>query len=137
MTLIDTDLKAFRPGSMGWTAADLDEPSIEAQWEAGRFEIVEGVLAAMPPAFYFGNKRFEELITVLNLHTRQSRIKGHFAHEVDIVISEPRVARADAVFMTPEDESRQIEAARKHGKLDPERTRIFVPPTLVLESISP
>ena len=56
---------------------------------------------------------------------------------MDIIIDEERVAKADAVWMTPQDESRQAHAARDAGRGDPDRTRILVPPSLVIESISP
>ena len=47
---LDTTSRKFRPGTTGWTAGDLDDPAIEATWERGRYEIVEGVLTKLPPA---------------------------------------------------------------------------------------
>jgi Uma2 family endonuclease len=56
---------------------------------------------------------------------------------VDIVIDETRVLRADVAYMTPQDKARQADATRAAGKADPRRARLYVPPTLVVESISP
>ena len=39
--------------------------------------------------------------------------------------------------MTPEDWKRHRRAARRAGRSDHRRTRILVPPTLVIESVSP
>ena len=36
MTLADTHVRNFEPGTTGWTAADLDRPEIERRWFAGR-----------------------------------------------------------------------------------------------------
>jgi Uma2 family endonuclease len=57
--------------------------------------------------------------------------------EVDIIIDELRVARTDAVLLLPADARRQTRAARAAGRRDVKRTRILVPPTLLIESVSP
>ena len=139
-----TTLKPFKPGTTGWRASDLDDPEVEAKWFEGRYEIVEGVLTEMPPAYFSGSRRLYELQLRLSLHQRSAGIRGSFGNEVDIIIDPYRVVRADAVWMTPEDDARQAEAvanapppAGGGGPRDPERTRILVPPTLIIESVSP
>ena len=74
---------------------------------------------------------------LVDRHLEAEGIKGKFATEVDIVIDEFRVARADAVLLLPEDARRQKQTARAAGRRDVKRTRILVPPTLVIESASP
>lgn len=48
--------KPFRPGTTGWSASDLDDPRIEGKWLRGSYEIVEGVLTRMPPAYFIGGE---------------------------------------------------------------------------------
>jgi hypothetical protein len=55
--------KPFCPGTTGWTASDLDDPRIEAKWEWGRYEIINGVLTRMPAA-YFGGQMLADLADV-------------------------------------------------------------------------
>ena len=130
-----TEVRSFAPGTTGWTARDLDDPEIERQWSEGRYEIVEGVLTTMPPAYYVGGKVLQRLIYRVTTHVGEEA--GSFATEVEIVVDEDRVARADAVFLTPVEERRQREAALAAGRKDPERTRILIPPTLIIECVSP
>jgi Uma2 family endonuclease len=136
-----TSSKPFRPGTTGWAAADLLDARIEAQWSRGRYEIVEGVLTEMPPAYFSGAKRLYKLQLQISLHQQAAAIKGAFANDVDVVIDERRVVRADAVWMTPDDEARQraavLAAASGEADRDPERVRLLVAPTLVIESLSP
>jgi Uma2 family endonuclease len=137
MTRGATSSKPFRPGTTGWTASDLDDPRIEGKWLRGSYEIVEGVLTRMPPAYYIGGKFLFNLMFLVRCHQERNGIAGSFSGEVDIIIDEERVAKADAVWMTPGEESLQADAARDAGRGDPGRTRILVPPSLVIESISP
>jgi Uma2 family endonuclease len=130
-----TESRSFEPGTTGWTARDLDDPEIERHWFNGRYEIVEGVLTTMPPAYFVGGETLLRLISRVVLHTGEAA--GSFATEVDIVVDEDRVARADAAFLTPADKQRQRDAALAAGRKDLARTRILVPPTLIIECPSP
>ena len=132
-----TSSKPFKPGTTGWTAADLDDPEIEGKWFNGGYEIIEGVLTEMPPAYYVGGEATENLIFLLKTHLQSKGSSSSFAGDVDIVIDEMRVLRADVAHMTPEDKQRQARASRAAGKSDVRRARIYVPPTLVIESVSP
>ena len=135
-TALDTR-RRFEPGTLGWTADDLDDPVIERQWLKGRYEIVDGVLATMPAAYFPGGEVIANLIYLLKSHLRSNRLAGRISVEVDLVLRNDRVARADAVLLLPADERRQKAASRKAGKSpDLKRTRILVPPTLVIESVS-
>ena len=130
-----TETRPFEPGTTGWTAHDLDDPEIEREWSDGRYEIVEGVLTKMPPAYFIGGKVLYRLMTRVTSHIGDDA--GSFAPAAEIVVDEDRVARADAVFMTPAEEKRQEAAARAAGRKDPDRTRILIPPTLIIECASP
>lgn len=54
MSRAATSSRPFEPGTTGWTVHDLDDPEIERQWFQGRYEIVEGVLTKIPPAYFAG-----------------------------------------------------------------------------------
>lgn len=129
--------RPFEVGTLGWTAADLDRPDIARQWELGRFEIIEGVLTDMAAAYFKHGNACLELIFQLRRQFEELGIEGGFANELDIIIDEQRVVRADAAFMTPQDQAAQIRAVVEHGRTDPDRSRIYVPPTLIIESVSP
>jgi hypothetical protein len=135
MQAILAQSRPFQPGTTGWSAADLDNPEIERQWFSGSYEIVEGVLTTMPPAYYIGGEVLQSLIYAVTFHIGLKA--GRFATEVDIVVDEIRVARADAVFLTPAEKRRQVKAALSAGFKDPRRTRILIPPTLIIECVSP
>jgi Uma2 family endonuclease len=132
-----TSSKPFKVGTTGWTASDLDDPRIEGKWLRGSYEIVEGVLTRMPPAYFTGGEALVNLMHVVLSHQEKTGIQGSFSVEVDIIIDEERVAKADAVWMTPAERARQAEASHIAGRRDPNRTRILVPPSLVIESVSP
>ena len=132
-----TRSKRFKPGTTGWTADDLDNPRVEAEWVHGRYEIIEGVLTTMPAAYFEGGVAITKLIFAVMTHLRANNIPGEFATELDIVIDPSRVVKADAAYLTRDDTRRQREAATAAGRADVQRTRILVPPTLVIESVSP
>src|SRR5687768_9251937 len=108
MSLIET--KEFKPGTTGWTADDLDDPQIERLWNAGKYEIVEGVLTLMPPAYFDSGVALHRLMRLVDRHAEQAGIKGDFAPEVDLIVARQRVAHVDAVFVTEADLRRQLDA---------------------------
>ena len=130
-----TSTRPFVPGTTGWTAADLDDPEIGRQWIAGRYEIVEGVLTTIAPAMFRGGEGLFKLLLMLNAHL--APLGSKLATEIDVVLSEQRVVRADAVVMMPPAIRAQAEAAAARGTPDWRDARILVPPTLIIESISP
>lgn len=91
----------------------------------------------MPAAYFPGMRSLQELLFILKSNLKQRGVSDDFGGEADIIIDEDRVVIADAVWLTPDDQRRQREAAHRVGRSDPGRTRILVPPTLVIESISP
>jgi Uma2 family endonuclease len=126
-----------QPGTTGWTASDLDDPDVEPAWVQNRYELVEGVLTKMPPAFFVGGNCVINLVTLLKAYSKEQGLNYRFAAEGEIIIDELKVLRADAVMLTPVDAQRQEQAARSAGKSDLRRVRLLIPPTLVIESVSP
>jgi Uma2 family endonuclease len=136
MTQVDTSLRPFVPGTTGWSAADLDDPEIERLWSEGRYEIIDGVLATMAPARYAGGRGLSNLLFACKLFVRDKGLGGWFSVEADIILEESRVVVADLLYMSDEAAKKQERVARQAGKNDSKRTRILVPPTLVVESVS-
>jgi len=129
---LDTITKEFEPGTTGWTADDLDDPAIEAQWEAGRYEIVEGVLTKVAAAHINSTIPLGRLVYAVKRHLDDANIPGDFGPGTDFVLLPKRVAKVDIVFVTPDDLRRQQEAIARRGRT---RGRLLVRPTLVIESI--
>jgi Uma2 family endonuclease len=96
----------------------------------------------MPPAYYDGSAPVGRVERLVYRYLEDNKKDGVFTHEVDFIVGRLRVAKADAILMTPEDERRQREAhARRVQAGARARTRIrfgrlIVPPTLVIESLS-
>ena len=85
MSSLDTT-REFLPGTTGWTADDLDDPQIERLWEAGAYEIVEGVLTLMPPAYFDGSAALFSLMEIISQHVRKHGPQGRFGNEADLVV---------------------------------------------------
>jgi hypothetical protein len=115
MTVAGTSIRPFKPGTLGWVASDLDDPATAREWFKGSYEIVEGVLTTMPPAYFAGGNAAANLIFLLKAHSKNYGLRWRFAAEADIVVDEIRVPCADAVMLTPEDAKRQDAAARAAG----------------------
>ena len=132
----ETLSRPFEVGTTGWSADDLDDPDFEAVWEQGRYEIVEGVLTKMAAARFDGNDRLRALTDIVEAHVRRGQPKVRFVFEVDLILSDLRVPRVDAILMTPADRQRQREENIRRGRKADDFRRIIVPPTLLIESIS-
>ena len=137
MSTLDSPSRPFEPGTTGWTARDLDDPAIEREWLQGRYEIVEGVLTKLTPAYFKGGSSLFRLMMKLQNHFNGGGLSGEFSGEVDIIIDEARVVVADAAFLRVAELQAQLEATRQANRPDPDRTRVLVAPTLIIESVSP
>lgn len=131
-----TEYRQLIPGSTGWSASDLDDPRIAAEWEAGHFQILDGVLAIMPAAYFETNEALLRLIFQLQVYLKERGKPSGFACEVDVVVGEIRVPKADAVYMTPADKAKQIRAKNAQAPKPLKFGRLTVPPTLIIENIS-
>ncbi len=125
--------KVIRPGTTGWTIEDFADRAIDWPVDGDEFELVDGVLRVMAP---FGIRSGEPANGLRDLLVRQIH-NGRFYQEVDLLLRDPdRTARPDLFYMTSAQRVRQkeIEAERGIGKND--YRPVFVPPALVVESIS-
>ena len=130
--------KEFKVGTVGWTADDLDDPAVRALWDAGRYEIIDGALVETMAAAYFAHGNVPtNLMFIVRDHLEARRMAGRWSWDVDLVLSPDRVARADLVWMSAGDRDRDGAEARRRGRPDPRKSPVYVPPTLVIESVSP
>src|SRR3982751_4386089 len=105
--------RPFLPGTTGWTASDLDDPEIERRWFAGHFEIIEGVLTTMPPDYYAGHGSLGNLIFQIQQYLKSRKLPTAFGQDIDIVMAEGRVVRADGIYLSKLDKQAQAKAARR------------------------
>ena len=125
----------LQPGTMGWSAADLEDPVLRRLWDEGRFEILDGVLTIMPAVFYIGGECAANLVYLLRSHLRDRKVPSTFSFEVDIQISEPYLLRADAVGVFGDDLPK-FRALKFKVDNDWRRHALLIPPTFVVESVS-
>jgi Uma2 family endonuclease len=128
--------REFIPGTTGWTADDLDDPAIGRLWEAGAYEIVEGVLTLVPPAYHDGTLPLGRLRRLIERYLDATGSPGDFTGEDDFIVGRKKVARVDLMFMTPEDHRKQEALQKTRGNPRLRFGRIRVPPTLIVESLS-
>ena len=130
--------KKLVPGTTGWTVQDLDDPKVDAAWGAGHYEIIEGALVTMPPAYWDTSAALSRLVRIVERHLESRGQADLFTFEVDLVLGETRVPKGDAVYMSEADKLKQLRANAKVKKRKGLKYgRICVPPTLVIENISP
>jgi Uma2 family endonuclease len=130
---VEAIIREFEPGTTGWSADDLDDPAIEAQWCAGDYEIVEGVLTRMPAAYFDSTIPFGRFIFRVQSYLKEANIPGDFGPETDYVLNPKRVARPDMVYVTPDDLKRNLEEKARRGQRG---ARLRIRPTLAIECVS-
>lgn len=132
----DGDERRFVAGTTGWCADDLDDPDFEAQWEAGAFEIADGVLTQMPAARIDDGNAFVKLIARLQSHLDAVDDGGKLSLETDVILGSMRVPRVDAVYLAagllPAQEAAHAASHKPRGRYG----RVRVAPTLVIENVS-
>jgi Uma2 family endonuclease len=126
----------LRAGTVGWTVCDLDDPVVRGLWEQGRFEIVDGVLTVMPPAFFRGGQVVDNLKFLLRTHFARKRIAAEFSNEVEIAVTPTRVARADGVVVWGADLQKFAALSFDPPRADWRDHTLTLPPSLVIESVS-
>src|SRR5438552_3543611 len=97
MGIAIAESRPLLPGTTGWTVDDLLDPAVDAEWEDGDFEIIEGALVNMPPAYYDGSRTMSRLIRQVERYLDKRELPGEFSVEVDLVLSKTRVVKCDAV----------------------------------------
>lgn len=122
----------LQAGTIGWTVDDLADPVVGRLWDAGKYEIINGVLTVMPAAYFRGGMVVANLLFALREHFAGAAVAAEFSTEVDIAIDRVRVVRADAVVITGDDLLRLASLAGGDWR-DQVMT---VAPSLVIESTS-
>jgi Uma2 family endonuclease len=126
----------LQAGTIGWSVTDLDDPIVRALFDDGRFEIIDGVLAKMPPALFRGGECPDNLKFLLVPYLRSKKIPFRFASEVDVQIDQDRLLRADAAGVFGAD-LQKFDALKFDGdKPDWRDHALAIPPTLIIESVS-
>lgn len=131
--------RVLRPGSTGWSADELyDDPDLREQWNNLRIELVHGVIAEMPPAYFAHGRPTGQLVRLIENHMDRTGTIDVIAStgEVDIRLQSGVLYRADAVVITREQLDDQRRAQRECGRRDDILEQILVPPMLVIESVS-
>lgn len=131
------EVKTVTPGTGGWSELDLDRPDIERQWFEGRYEMIDGVLYDMPAAYFSNSASLANLLFILQSFLHPLGEGGGVAVEADLVLGHDRIVRMDATFLDRATRAKQRAAAMARGRSDPKRRRIYVPPTLIIEAVSP
>jgi Uma2 family endonuclease len=126
--------RPFEPGTVGWSVEDLEDPATLELWREGRYEIVCGVLARIPAAYFEHGSPNAKLIALLDRHFESRGEEVRIASEVDLVVAPDLVLVADVVMMTRENHARQLRNSTSghEGSIG----RLTLPPTLVIESAS-
>ena len=128
--------RALTPGTSGWTAADLDDPEIDRQWEKGRYEILNGVLKTMPPPAINHGAATIELLIMAREHARSGGGKVVISAEVDLIIGEDDVLRVDGMLLSREEIAEQTRVLVRLNRLGNPSERCRVAPLLIIESVS-
>jgi len=127
----------LHPGTVGWHADDLEDPAIVGPWDAGKYEIVEGVLTELPGSVFAEGRATAELAYAIRDYCRDRGLRCESACGVNVALRPTLVLRPDMLVIVGDDFAR-VEAL----EFPPPRTRwedhvLGLPPTLVIESSSP
>ena len=128
--------RAFVPGTVGWSVDHLDDRRWARLWERDKHEIADGVLTTLPPQLPAGGSALVSLSCEIIPQLEAAGVCGGFAVGTHLVLRKDRVARADLVYVTDAQKRGHAAAARNLGR-DPRLTYFLVPPTLVIESLTP
>jgi Uma2 family endonuclease len=126
----------LKPGTMGWTASEMEDPILRRLWDAGRYEILDGVLTIMPAAFFIGGESAETLAYLLRCYLKDKKIPAAFSTKVDIQINETRLVRSDFVAVFGDDLAKFKALKFPPPHTDWRKHALTIPPTLVIESVS-
>jgi Uma2 family endonuclease len=133
----DVEERRFVVGTTGWTEDDLDDPAFEAQWEAGAYEIVDGVLTQMPAARLDDGAALFNLMVLVRAHMDATGDRGKLSVETDVILQKMRVPRVDAVYVSGDLLEAQAAANAASPKPRGRYGRVRVVPTMIIENISP
>ncbi len=121
------------PGTVGFSVGDLDNLAYRKVWDSNRYEMIRGGIAHMPPPYFEHGSCVHELLSQIRGHLCERGQRAWSSSEVDLVLSDHTMARVDGVLLLEGD------MARSRRSLFAEScrlTRLTIPPTLVIESVS-
>ena len=124
-------------GTDGWTIDDYYRDDFQEEFGGIPTEIVDGVLIVLPHQGTRSNRPLQDLRDLVKDTLRSRGEYGRFYLEVDLVLARDRVPEPDGLYLTPEQEARQL---AEEDARPPTRSNwhpIYVVPELVVESISP
>ena len=98
--------------------------------------MVDGVLTMMAPQGFSGIDPLSRLRRQIERRLDRTGKGGYFHNEVDLHLKRGRLARPDMLFLTPEQYRQQKDAEKRRGLSRSDYKPIFVPPLLVVESVS-
>jgi Uma2 family endonuclease len=127
---------SLQPGTMGWSIEDLSDPAVRFLWEEGRYEILDGVLTIMPPAYFRGGKVVDNLKFLLRSYFRAANVRASFSGEVDVAFAPDRVIRADGVVVSGDDLPKFESLTFDPPHTDWQDHELILPPTIIIESVS-
>ena len=132
------DGKILAPGSAGWTSDEVLFGPWAHEFSERRYELINGVIAKMPPAQFAGTGPVSRLVPILDAAGERAYGAGQYCwSELHLWITHDRSTVADAAFLDPSAMTRHRNAARELGIPDPMRSPCLVPPTIIIESVSP
>jgi Uma2 family endonuclease len=126
----------LRPGTLGWSIDDLEDPDVYFLWAEGRYEIHDGVLVEMPSSQFCGGAAVINLIRIVDPYLMGRGLRPSFAPEADIQVLPDRVVRGDTVGIWGDDRPKfdalRFPPPHEHWS----EHALTIPPTMVIESIS-
>ena len=123
------------PGSAGWTADDLMRGPLAGDFEVARLELIDGVLTSMPAKQLAGKPLFRLMKLIDNAAIAAGQ-EGAVWMEAILQIDQRQTPQADGVFVTPEQDARQMREATARGYSNHENAPLFVPPLILIEALS-
>ena len=132
-----TPPRPLEVGTVGWTVDDLADPDVQRWWERGRYELVEGVVAELPPQGIGGVRPTTRLRRTLENRTSPIDPDGFYYNGVDLRLPDRRrVPRPDMLYLTAEQDRRQRELESERGIERGTYTPVLVTPLLIVKSLS-
>lgn len=128
--------KRLVPGEVSFKVQDLLAPAHRAVWDANRYEMIRGVIAQMPPPSFEHGSCVHEILFMVRGHLRERGKRAWSSSEVDLIINDMLVLRADGVLLLEEEMGNQRRRFLDGNLIERNLKRLTIPPALVIESAS-
>jgi len=126
----------LQPGTTGWRAIDLNDDRLRRQWDDEHVEMVRGVIVKMPPAFFDHSYPVNQLMRCVVSHFESHGERLLDGSDIDLVVADQTVYRADGVLMSEANVGAQLEAQKQAGRSSDHIASLLSPPMIVIESSS-